>query len=215
MPHPTCRPRAIGAGNPASASLYRARNLIERFFSKLKHFRRIATRYDKLAATFLAIVQLASMRLWLRAYESMTLVICPALCHFRTHTVQRPRPTIRKRGPDGEAATCFRVPYCTSVFANPRTAPSRPRSFSVLLRIGLQSGSYDLIIAGTTRGGTPSPDRTTLFRLHLREPEAHAHPAVHIFCSGKMLAGGLRIARAVMKPTQTKMTMSDDRPHPA
>lgn len=46
------------------------RNLIGRFFSKLKHFRRIATRYDKLAANFLAMVQLASMRLWLRAYES-------------------------------------------------------------------------------------------------------------------------------------------------
>ena len=42
----------------------------ERFFSKLKHFRRVATRYDKLAANFLAMVQLASMRLWLRAYES-------------------------------------------------------------------------------------------------------------------------------------------------
>jgi hypothetical protein len=40
--------------------LYRERNLIERFFSKLKHFRRVATRYDKLAANFLAMVQLAS-----------------------------------------------------------------------------------------------------------------------------------------------------------
>jgi transposase len=38
--------------------------------SKLKHFRRVATRYDKLAANFLAMVQLASMRLWLSAYES-------------------------------------------------------------------------------------------------------------------------------------------------
>jgi transposase len=46
--------------------------LIERFFSKLKHFRRVATRYDKLAANFLAMVQLASMRLWLHAYESTT-----------------------------------------------------------------------------------------------------------------------------------------------
>ncbi len=53
-----------------SNRLYRERNLIERFFSKLKHFRRVATRYDKLAANFLAMVQLASMRLWLRAYES-------------------------------------------------------------------------------------------------------------------------------------------------
>jgi transposase len=53
-----------------SKRLYRERNLIERFFSNLKHFRRVATRYDKLAANFLAMVQLASMRLWLRAYES-------------------------------------------------------------------------------------------------------------------------------------------------
>ena len=53
-----------------SKRLYRERNLIERFFSKLKHFRRIATRYDKLAANFLAMAQLASVRLWLRAYES-------------------------------------------------------------------------------------------------------------------------------------------------
>jgi transposase len=53
-----------------SKRLYRERNLIERFFSKLKHFRRVATGYDKLAANFLAMVQLASMRLWLRNYES-------------------------------------------------------------------------------------------------------------------------------------------------
>jgi transposase len=53
-----------------SKRLYRDRNLIERFFSKLKHFRRVTTRYDKLAANFLAMVQLASMRLWLRVYES-------------------------------------------------------------------------------------------------------------------------------------------------
>jgi transposase len=53
-----------------SKRLYRERNLIERFFSKLKHFRRVATRYDKLAANFLAMVQLASIRLWLRAYDS-------------------------------------------------------------------------------------------------------------------------------------------------
>ena len=52
------------------ATLYRERNLIERFFSKLKHFRRVATRYDKLASNFLAMIQLASIRLWLRAYES-------------------------------------------------------------------------------------------------------------------------------------------------
>jgi transposase len=44
-----------------SKTLYRERNQVERFFSKLKHFRRIATRYEKLADNFLAMVQLASM----------------------------------------------------------------------------------------------------------------------------------------------------------
>ena len=57
-----------------SKRLYRERNLIERFFSKLKHFRRVAARYDKLATNFLAMVQLASIRLWLRAYEVYGLI---------------------------------------------------------------------------------------------------------------------------------------------
>ena len=52
--------------------LYRQRNLIERFFNKLKHFRRIATRFDKLARNFLAAVALASTRIWIRNYESTT-----------------------------------------------------------------------------------------------------------------------------------------------
>ena len=47
-----------------SPYLYRARNLIERFFNKVKQCRRVATRYDKLAANYLAFVQLASIRLW-------------------------------------------------------------------------------------------------------------------------------------------------------
>ena len=53
-----------------SPHLYRARNLVERFFNKIKQCRRVATRYDKLAANYLAFVQLASIRLWLRANES-------------------------------------------------------------------------------------------------------------------------------------------------
>lgn len=55
-----------------SHAIYRMRNLIERFFNKLKHFRRIATRYDKLARNFLAAVAMAASRLWLRHYESTT-----------------------------------------------------------------------------------------------------------------------------------------------
>ena len=51
-------------------SIYRERNLVERFFNKLKNFRRIATRYDKLGATFFAFVQLAAARIWLRSIES-------------------------------------------------------------------------------------------------------------------------------------------------
>jgi transposase len=44
--------------------------LIERFFNKIKQCRRVATRYDKLAANHLTFVKLASIRTWLRADES-------------------------------------------------------------------------------------------------------------------------------------------------
>ena len=58
--------------NPINFSpyLYRDRNRIECFFNRIKQCRRVATRYDKLASNYLAFVQLASIRLWLRAYES-------------------------------------------------------------------------------------------------------------------------------------------------
>jgi transposase len=46
-----------------SAFLYRYRNLVERFFSKLKHFRAIATRYEKHDANYLALVKLASAKI--------------------------------------------------------------------------------------------------------------------------------------------------------
>jgi transposase len=49
-----------------SPYLYRGRNVVERFFNKVKQCRRVATCYDKLAANYLAFIQLASMRLWLR-----------------------------------------------------------------------------------------------------------------------------------------------------
>ena len=54
------------------AFLYKERNLVERFFNKLKHFRGVATRYDKLAENYLAGVKLASTRIWLRHNESVT-----------------------------------------------------------------------------------------------------------------------------------------------
>jgi transposase len=55
-----------------SSFLYRYRNLVERFFNKLKHFRAVATRYDKSPENFLASVKLASARIWMRFNESMT-----------------------------------------------------------------------------------------------------------------------------------------------
>lgn len=45
--------------------LYRARNLVERFFARLKQFRRIATRYDKLAKSFLSFIHLACAFVWM------------------------------------------------------------------------------------------------------------------------------------------------------
>ena len=49
------------------ATIYKDRNLIERFFSKIKHFRRIATRYDKLALTYRGGAVLRAINIWLTA----------------------------------------------------------------------------------------------------------------------------------------------------
>jgi transposase len=54
-----------------SPFLYRYRNLVERFFNKLKHYRAVATRYDKSPDNYLAAVKLASARIWMRFNESM------------------------------------------------------------------------------------------------------------------------------------------------
>lgn len=67
---PTQRDRKVQRS--VDRALYRQRNLVERYFCKLKHFRGIATRFAKLARNFLAAVVLASARLWTRAYESTT-----------------------------------------------------------------------------------------------------------------------------------------------
>jgi transposase len=56
---------------PFNKRLYRKRNLVERFFNKLKHFRAIATRYDKTPENYLAGVKLASLRIWMRFNESV------------------------------------------------------------------------------------------------------------------------------------------------
>jgi transposase len=47
--------------------VYRQRNLIERFFNRIKQFRGLATRYDRRPENFLAALQLAAIRIWLAA----------------------------------------------------------------------------------------------------------------------------------------------------
>ena len=44
---------------------YRTRNLIERFFARIKQFRRIATRYDKLAVRFEVFISTTAAFIWL------------------------------------------------------------------------------------------------------------------------------------------------------
>lgn len=46
--------------------IYKERNRVERFFNKLKHFRRVATRYDKLLANFMGFVTIAAIVILLR-----------------------------------------------------------------------------------------------------------------------------------------------------
>jgi len=64
---------AVIPNNPSRAQkhtldkhLYAQRHLVECCFSKLKHFRRVATRFEKTAQNYLAVVTLAAIVLWLR-----------------------------------------------------------------------------------------------------------------------------------------------------
>ena len=52
--------------------IYALRNRIERCFNKLKNSRRLATRYDKTAQSYLGFVQIAAIRLWMRAFVNRT-----------------------------------------------------------------------------------------------------------------------------------------------
>jgi len=52
--------------HPLDAHLYAQRHLVECCISKLKHFRRVATRFEKTARNYFAVVTLAAIVLWLR-----------------------------------------------------------------------------------------------------------------------------------------------------
>ncbi len=51
---------------PFNANLYKLRNAVERFFSKIKHYRAIATRYEKHPENYLALIKLAAARIWMK-----------------------------------------------------------------------------------------------------------------------------------------------------
>jgi len=51
---------------PYDKHVYEDRNLVERFFNKIKHFRRIATRYEKTALSFASMLFLVGVVIWLR-----------------------------------------------------------------------------------------------------------------------------------------------------
>jgi len=58
--------RSRAAVSKHDKDLYKERNRVERFFNKLKQFRRVATRYDKLLANFMGFVTLAAIAVLLR-----------------------------------------------------------------------------------------------------------------------------------------------------
>ena len=62
IPSISARSRAI----PYDKWVYRERNVVERFFNKIKHFRRIATRYEKTALSFASMLFLVGAMIWLR-----------------------------------------------------------------------------------------------------------------------------------------------------
>jgi len=61
---PPRRNRKISRGY--DTEIYKKRNLVERFFQKIKNFRRIATRYERLSRNYLSMLQLAATMIWLK-----------------------------------------------------------------------------------------------------------------------------------------------------
>ena len=62
IPSNASRSRAI----PYDRHLYKERHLVECFINKIKHFRRIATRYDKTIASYASFVAVARVMVWIR-----------------------------------------------------------------------------------------------------------------------------------------------------
>ena len=75
VPDPLSRPMTVGVPKETKANehrqpgfdreAYRQRNIVERLINRLKNFRRIATRYEKRAANYLAMITIGAILLWL------------------------------------------------------------------------------------------------------------------------------------------------------
>jgi len=63
---PVIPPRKTSPQVPCDYALYCERNLVERFFQKIKHFRRIATRYEQTPRAFLSMLAIVSAVIWTR-----------------------------------------------------------------------------------------------------------------------------------------------------
>ena len=71
---PTRPPAAPPKGNRAApwdcdGEAYKGRNMVERVFNRMKHYRKAATRYDRLDATFLANLQLILIAIYLKKHS--------------------------------------------------------------------------------------------------------------------------------------------------
>jgi len=111
-------PRKVNRRSPIcfSPHLYRARTLAARFFNKIKQCRRIATRYDKLAANYCAFIKLASIRLWLRAYESTPQLRAPARVDLPSpHAFTSNRATRGRGATAGHGSRPSRCPIIPSL----------------------------------------------------------------------------------------------------
>jgi transposase len=63
---PTKRNRLVQL--PVDTAIYALRNMVERCFNKLKNARRLATRYDKTADSYLGFIHIVSIRLWMNQF---------------------------------------------------------------------------------------------------------------------------------------------------
>jgi len=71
--NPNIKPMPNRVRHPGfSTTLYKLRNAVERFFSKIKHYRAIATRCEKHPENYMALIKLAAARIWMKFMRSVT-----------------------------------------------------------------------------------------------------------------------------------------------